>query len=57
MHLAGLETTLTPENWSGWIQVLSALDGTVINAGVERYKQLNHKHLESVRSRAAEKKR
>jgi alpha,alpha-trehalase len=50
MHLAGLETVITPENWDGRIQVLSALDGTVINAGVERYKQLNSKHLEPIRS-------
>ena len=50
MHLAGLETTVIPENWSGRIQVHSALDGTVINSGVERYKQLNSKHLDPVRS-------
>lgn len=48
MHLAALETTIIPENWDGRIQVLSALDGTVINAGVERYKQLNSKHLQPV---------
>lgn len=48
MHLAALETTIIPENWSGRMQVLSALDGTVINAGVERYKQLNSKHLQPV---------
>ncbi|MDY0042631.1 MAG: hypothetical protein RBS57_20160, partial [Desulforhabdus sp.] len=55
MHLAGLETTILPENWSGRIQVLSAIDGTVINAGVERYKQLNSKHLLPVRSEAADR--
>jgi alpha,alpha-trehalase len=54
MHLAALETTIIPENWSGRIQVLSALDGTVINAGVERYKQLNSKHLEPIRSGAVD---
>lgn len=48
MHLAALETTIIPENWDGRIQVLSALDGTVINAGVERYKQLTSKHLQPV---------
>jgi alpha,alpha-trehalase len=53
-HLAALETTILPENWSGRMQVLSALDGTVINAGVERYKQLNSKHLEPVRSGAVD---
>lgn len=50
MHLAALETTIMPENWSGSIQIHSALDGTVINAGVERYKQLKSKHLEPVKS-------
>ncbi len=54
MHLAALETTVIPENWAGRIQVLSALDGTVINAGVERYKQLNSKHLEPTRSGAGD---
>lgn len=52
MHLAVLSTTITPENWSGQIQVRSALDGTVINAGVERYRQLNGKHLEPSRTAA-----
>lgn len=54
MHMAALQTTILPENWSGQIQVLSALDGTVINAGVERYKQLNSKHLLPIQSGAAE---
>jgi len=52
MHMAGLEVTVTPKNWSGRLQIHSALDGTVINAGVERYKQLNSKHLEPIRSGA-----
>ncbi len=50
MHLAALETTITPENWSGIIQLHSALDGTVTNSGVERYKQLSNKHLEPVKT-------
>ncbi|MGH3342005.1 MAG: glycoside hydrolase family 65 protein [Carbonactinosporaceae bacterium] len=44
-HLAGLETTITPENWSGRLQVRSALDGRVTNAGVTRYRALNGDHL------------
>ncbi|AIT79179.1 glycoside hydrolase family 65 protein [Novosphingobium pentaromativorans] len=44
-HLAAIEWTLTPENWSGRIEVLSALDGRVINSGVARYRQLGGKHL------------
>jgi len=50
MHLAALETTIIPGNWSGRMHIHSALDGTVINAGVERYKQLKSKHLEPVKS-------
>jgi len=44
-HLAGLETTVVAENWSGRLQVRSALDGRVVNAGVKRYRQLNNRHL------------
>jgi trehalose/maltose hydrolase-like predicted phosphorylase len=44
-HVAGLETTFTAENWSGRLEVHSGLDGTVTNAGVERYRKLNGKHL------------
>ena len=44
-HLAGLETTLVPENWSGGLEVRSALDGRVTNAGVERYRGLDGRHL------------
>lgn len=49
-HLAAQETTLIPENWSGRIEVRSALDGRVINAGVERYKKLNGRHLVPVKA-------
>jgi len=45
MHIAAMEATITPENWSGKIHIHSALDGTVINAGVARYRKLNSKHL------------
>ncbi len=44
-HLAAIAWTLTPENWSGRIEIRSALDGRVINAGVARYRQLDGKHL------------
>jgi alpha,alpha-trehalase len=47
-HLAAQALTITPENWSGRIEIHSALDGTVINAGVQRYGQLNSKHLDPV---------
>jgi len=45
-HFAGIEWSLTPENWSGKIQIRSALDGTVINSGVPRYRELSSIHLQ-----------
>ncbi|MDA8165365.1 MAG: glycoside hydrolase family 65 protein [Desulfobacteraceae bacterium] len=47
-HYAALEMTLTPENWSGPLEIRTALDGRVINGGVERYRQLGNTHLEPV---------
>jgi trehalose/maltose hydrolase-like predicted phosphorylase len=45
-HVAALETTILPEDWSGRLEVRSALDGRVANAGVPRYRALNGAHLE-----------
>ena len=45
-HLAGLQTTFEAENWSGDMEVRSAVDGTVVNAGVARYRKLASNHLE-----------
>lgn len=50
-HLAGLQTTIVPENWSGTLRIRSALDGRVANTGVERYLQLNNDHLNQIDSR------
>lgn len=47
-HVAGLEVRLTPENWSGRMTIRSALDGSVINDGVPRYRELNSRHLETL---------
>jgi len=47
-QLAAIEYCITPRNWSGWVQVRSMLDGTVQNTGVERYRQLNPRHLHIV---------
>ncbi len=44
-HLASIEMTLTARNWSGPMQIRTALDGRIINAGVKRYQQLNSQHL------------
>ena len=47
-HLAAVSYSLTPLNYEGEITLRSMLDGDIINAGVERYKQLNQQHLASV---------
>ena len=47
-HLAVLRWYLLAEDWSGNITIRSILDGSVINAGVPRYRQLNSKHLETL---------
>jgi len=44
-HRAALKYVIMPENYEGWIVIRSALDGTVQNTGVARYRQLNHNHL------------
>ncbi|MFP4111146.1 MAG: trehalose-phosphatase, partial [Desulfonatronovibrio sp.] len=49
-HLAVLEVTFTPENWSGEVEFQSALDGRVVNNGVARYQGLNNEHLEPVQT-------
>ncbi|NIR46770.1 MAG: glycoside hydrolase family 65 protein [Gemmatimonadetes bacterium] len=49
MHIAAIELTIIPENWSGRLEIRSALDGQVRNEGVERYRQLNSQHLEHVK--------
>ena len=44
-HLAGIEWTVTPENWSGRVEVISGLDGRMTNHMVARYRQLEGRHL------------
>ena len=51
-HLAGIEVRIVPENWSGAVTIRSALDGTVTNAGVQRYRDLNGQHLRALESSA-----
>ena len=50
-HQAGLEWTLTPENWSGRVEVVCALDGRVTNRLVARYRELEGRHLDPVSPR------
>jgi alpha,alpha-trehalase len=47
-HLAALAVTVTPENWSGRLVVRSAIDGSVLNRGVARYRGLESRHLETL---------
>lgn len=45
-HLAGLALDITAEDWSGRMEIRSALDGTVINDNVARYRALASRHLQ-----------
>jgi trehalose/maltose hydrolase-like predicted phosphorylase len=48
MHQAAMEWKITPENWSGKVEMISALDGRVTNRGVARYRELEGRHLDPV---------
>ncbi|MFH1692401.1 MAG: response regulator [Candidatus Omnitrophota bacterium] len=47
-HYGALKYTIIPENYEGWLVIRVALDGSVQNTGVTRYRQLNSKHLNIV---------
>ncbi|PQP33771.1 beta-phosphoglucomutase, partial [Desulfobacteraceae bacterium SEEP-SAG9] len=47
-HLCALKFDFTPINYSDTVHIRSAIDGTVINDNVARYRQLNSKHLAPV---------
>ena len=49
-HIMTLVYDLTPLNYSGTVSCRSALRGDHINAGVERYKQLEQKHIKPIES-------
>src|SRR3712207_5400835 len=51
MHQAAMQWTIIPENWSGTVEVITALDGRVTNRGVARYRQLEGRHLDPVSPR------
>jgi trehalose/maltose hydrolase-like predicted phosphorylase len=44
-HLAGIEWTVTPNDWSGRVEVITGLDGRVTNHMVARYLELEGRHL------------
>lgn len=51
-HLAAIETTIRAENWSGRVEIRSALDGRVRNRNVARHRLLADQHLVSGTARA-----
>ncbi|GAB3533322.1 glycosyl hydrolase family 65 protein [Pontibacter brevis] len=44
-HVAAVEWELTPQNWTGEIEIKSALNGQVTNSGVARYRDYESQHL------------
>ena len=50
-HMAALALSITPEDWSGRLGVETALDGSVTNDGVVRYRELDGRHLEPLTTR------
>ena len=51
-HIAAIEYSIKPLNYSEDICISSGIIGNIINSGVERYKQLNQKHLLPVHQEA-----
>lgn len=49
-HLMAMETTYVAENFEGTLNIESALDATVTNSGIDRYKSLSGDHFEPVAS-------
>ncbi|MFW9906735.1 MAG: beta-phosphoglucomutase family hydrolase, partial [Candidatus Thorarchaeota archaeon] len=47
-HIACLRYKISPLNYSSIITIKSSLDGAIINAGIDRYKQLSSKHLKTI---------
>ena len=52
-HIAALELTIIPVNWSGAIDVESGINGNVKNEGVKRYSKLASHHLKLLESEEA----
>ena len=47
-HLAGMQYTIKPLNYSKKITIKSGLNGNIVNSGVARYRQLNSKHWQTI---------
>jgi trehalose/maltose hydrolase-like predicted phosphorylase len=50
-HQGAIEWVICPENWSGHVEVVTAIDGRVTNRGVARYAELEGRHLDPVSPR------
>jgi alpha,alpha-trehalase len=49
-HLAAIALEITPVNWSGDLELRTAVDGGVVNGNVPRYRQLASRHIEVLAS-------
>jgi len=47
-EMAAISYSINPLNYSGAVTFKASLNGAIINEGVERYRQLDQKHLEAV---------
>ncbi len=45
-HLVAIQYKITPLNYSGTFEIISEIDGNIINDGVARYRDLSQKHLQ-----------
>lgn len=52
-HLAALQYSVKPLNYSGKITIRTGINGAIINNGVDRYKSLNQQHLKPVEQGAS----
>ncbi len=50
-HTVALQLRLTPENWSGRLELCSVVDGRVVNGNVAEYRLLAERHLTTVERR------
>jgi beta-phosphoglucomutase family hydrolase len=55
-HLAVMQYSVKPLNYSGTLSLRSGINGDIINDGVERYRSLNQKHLRPAGSGADEER-
>src|SRR4051794_23730447 len=53
MHQAAMQWTITPETWSGRVDVISTRDGRATNGGVPRSRQLEGRPLAPVSPRTS----